>query len=207
LPLASWSFEIEAARLEAERLQSFLDANAWFDERSAVALMKDSPNLTALSGMLSGAPAIAEAFAYEFGISGVLAADLVLRRPRQAFVFIEFEGGLENSLFARPRRQLKRWSAKLDEALAQVLDWDWALGDASASRVLAANLGGPPTDVQYLIVCGRDASLVEAIDRDRLQKRRASVSIGGRPVATFTWDEFAIELQRMLAVFRVERGA
>src|SRR5262245_13884546 len=141
--LTDHSLDLDAARVEVRGMQEFLNKNTFFSERTAVAEFKRSPNATVLIGTLARGMAVADAFKYEFGIHGVVAADLVLRsRSKGTVVFVEFEGGNPDSVFAkRSTNQLRHWSREIEHATGQIVDWCWTIADAGNSSVLMSNLG------------------------------------------------------------------
>lgn len=203
-----WAHRIDLgnARKEAGRLGAFLSHHDFFRERDVVALLRDCPNLTVLAGALGRGMIVADAFKYEFGIEGVVSADLVLRnRSRDAVVFVEFEGGEQNSIFAaRGTRQLRGWSRQVEHATGQIVDWSWALSNANSSELLRHNLGVSVVEAQFLIVCGRDRSLDSDLFRSRFAFRRSRLNIGGSSVVFLTYDGFLQEIRHALTEIGVE---
>jgi hypothetical protein len=197
---------LAAARRELSRLSKFLKTHEFFPERDAVRLLKQSPNLTVLVGTLGRGMILADAFKYEFRIQGVVSADLVLRsKARDRVVFVEFEGGKLGSIFARrSTNQLRQWSREIEHATGQIIDWSWALSDAARSTVLANNLGVGTLDIQYLVVCGRDAALDSEMLRQRFAYRHSKLNIAGNSVVFLTYDGFLREVGHALTEFRTE---
>lgn len=70
-----------------------------------------------------------------------------------------------------------------------MLDWAWIRNDHPNDTVLTAAFGGPIHDSAYLVVCGRDASLVDEMERKRFEHRRFKTRIEGTPVAFLTYDD------------------
>jgi hypothetical protein len=204
--LQAHRLSVAAARRELSVFSEFLKANAAFAEREVVRLLRESPNLTVLIGTLGRGMALADAFKYEFRIQGLVSADLVLRsRARERVFFVEFEGGRPASIFGRTgTSQLREWSREIEHATSQIIDWSWALSDAARSRVLSENLGAGPLNVEYLVVCGRDASLDSELLRERFVYRHARLNIAGSAAVFFTYDGLLREIGHALAEFRTE---
>jgi hypothetical protein len=203
--LSSHRLDLGAARRELASLQKFLNATNEFSERDIVALLKRSPNLTILAGTLGRGMVLADAFKYEFRIQGVVAADLVLRSRTGRIVFVEFEGGTSASIFARrSSNQLRGWSREIEHATGQIIDWSWALADSANSSLLAENLGVSTFDIQYIVVCGRDAELHSDLLRRRFVFRHSKLNIAGNSVVFLTYDGFFKEIRHALTEFRAE---
>jgi hypothetical protein len=203
--LVTHALDVEGAQQELDRLRAFLSSFAFFKERPVVRLLKGSPNLTVLAGVLGRGMILADAFKYEFVIQGVVAADLVLRSRGGRVVFIEFEGGSEDSIFARKStNQLRGWSREIEHATGQIIDWSWALADANNSTLLENNLGIRPVDIQYLVVCGRDSGLDSDLLRHRFAYRHSRLNIAGNSVVFLTYDGFVQEMSHALSELRAE---
>jgi hypothetical protein len=149
---------------------------------------------------------VADSFKYEFGIQGVVYADLVLRNAaRNTAVLVEFEGGEEHSIFSRrSTNHLHDWGAAFDRATGQIIDWAWTMADAAQSAILAQSLGMAGFGIQFVAVCGRDGSIPGAAERQRFEFRRSRLSIAGCTVVVLTYDELAREFRYVLQEIRTE---
>jgi hypothetical protein len=195
-----------SARRELAVLSKYINDHDFFGERDIVRVLKASPNLTVLIGTLARGMILADAFKYEFRIQGVVSADLILRsRGRDRVVLVEFEGGRPGSIFSRrASNQLREWSREIEHATGQIIDWSWALADVAKSKVLASNLGVETLDVQYLVICGRDAALDSELLRQRFTYRHSRLNIAGSSVVFLTYDGFLREVSHALTEFRTE---
>jgi hypothetical protein len=192
-------FDLAAASVELSGLETFLGAHAEFNETTLTnGPMRGWARLACMTGALVGPrPIIGATYRFECVIQGVLRADLVVRRPDDSFVFVEFEGGGPTDLFTGAK-QSRDWSRRIEHATSQVIDWDWALGDNKQTSVLQSGLGAKPDAVYFLIICGRDSGLKDASERERLVHRRESLQIKGRSLSILTWDQYAKELRAQI---------
>lgn len=204
--LTEHALDLSAARAEVRELRDFLESNNFFLERQAVAEFRKRPNATVLIGALARGMVVAEAFKYEFRIHGVVAADLVLRsRNKSTVVFVEFEGGNRDSVFAkRSTNQMRHWSREIEHATGQILDWSWTIADSSNSTVLRSNLGADTYDIQFLVVCGRDQSLDSDLLARRFAFRRSRLNVAGCSIVFVTYDGLLAEIAHALTDLRAE---
>ncbi len=204
--LTEHALDLSAARVEVRGLREFLARNAFFPERKAVAEFRKSPNATVLIGALARGMVVADAFKYEFKIHGVVAADLVLRsRNKSTLVFVEFEGGNPDSVFAkRSTNQMRHWSREIEHATGQIVDWSWIIADSANSTVLRSNLGADTYDIQFLVVCGRDQSLGNDLLGRRFAFRRSRLNVAGSSIVFVTYDGLLAEIAHALVDLRAE---
>jgi Domain of unknown function (DUF4263) len=202
--LSPYRFDLQKAAEETTKLGEYLNRHEYFSERDVVALLKTLPNLTVLMGSLGSRMIIADSFKYEFTIQGAVAADLILRNAsKNTAVFVEFEGGESTSVFARKgTNQLNDWSRQIEHATGQIIDWAWAMSDATNSVLFETNIGMRTFAAQFLIVCGREKSLDTPGKRTRLEFRRKAISVSNYLVTFLTYDELHRELDYALSTIR-----
>jgi hypothetical protein len=182
---------IAAAKRELAEYEAFLQGRGFFLEREAVSFLKVRPHLCSLVQSLNPLRAPpANAYKFEFQIQGIFQADLVVGNTEcQQFVLVEFEGGNENSLFGPScTMQARDWSREMNHGFGQLIDWGWAIDDGRNTSILKNAFGCDHVAAQFLLVCGRDAGMLDQAERGRFFWRANNLIIGNKNAALETYD-------------------
>lgn len=177
------------AESELAELKSFLQSNQTFSETAIIAELKKRLHLSSLIGSLIPGVKKPNRYKFEFSISGVFRADLVVGSSDQrAFVFVEFEDGNRNSLFGPGRtNQLRDWSRRLEHGFGQLIDWAWAIQDGKKTTLFRNAFGCDLAKAEFLLVCGRDSEMDQA-ERERFDWRSTNITVAGTRATTLTFD-------------------
>lgn len=68
--------------------------------------------------------------------------------------------------------------------------------------MLVNGFGGLITTSSYAVICGRDGSLADNVERKRFMHRRSSLKVEGHPALVMTCDEMARAMDDSLAVLK-----
>jgi hypothetical protein len=194
-------FDYRKAEAELDEFRTFLKKNEAFKETEVVKLLKERPHLSCVLGiMVAGLPK-PNAYKFEFQIQGAFKADFVVGNTRDGlFLFVEFEGGEENSLFGpRETNQLRCWSSQLERGFGQLVDWAWALNDLNDT--LKNNLQCDRLQSQFLLICGRD-HFMQGIEKGRFHWRKTNIKIGALVAPCMTYDDVLQYFEDQLAAIR-----
>ncbi len=71
--------------------------------------------------------------------------------------------------------------------------------DHPNDTVLVSGFGGPITTSAYAVICGRDASLRDDVERKRFRHRRDYLKVEGQPALALTYDEMVLTMEDNLA--------
>lgn len=180
-------FSLAAAEAELSALRHWLTATPYCGEREVVARLKSLPALCPLMGMYDGRR-YPTAQKFEFEIGGVFRADFIAGHGRH-FVLIEFEGAEENSIFGPGgTHQMRHWGQQIQHGFSQIADWSWAKNESQQSRIFQSAIGVDQSTETYVLVCGRDSSLV-GHERSRLMWRHGKTSIANCRILFQTYDD------------------
>jgi hypothetical protein len=72
--------------------------------------------------------------------------------------------------------------------------------DHPNDSVLLSGFGGQITASAYAVICGRDASLHDDVERKRFKHRRDSLKVEGQPALVLTYDEMVLQMEDHLNV-------
>jgi Domain of unknown function (DUF4263) len=199
------SFNLKAAENELGQFRTWLKDNADATERVAVTQLKSLPALCPLLGMYDGRkyPTVQK---WEFEIQGVFRADFVAGNPaRKEFVLVEFEGAKEHSIFGPSgTNQMRNWGSQVQHGFSQIADWSWAKNESQHSGIFQSALGADDSTESYVLVCGRDSSLM-GHERSRLLWRHSKTAIAGCRVLFQTYDDLAEHFESCLDFVRSMR--
>jgi Domain of unknown function (DUF4263) len=194
----NWSL----ARAEAE-LNSF---KTWFCGQSFVgerAIVKEIEAREHMCGLLAGTAGFnaPDLIKRELTLRGLFRTDLVLgNNAARQFALIEFEGAEATSIFSgRQTAQYRHWSRQLEHGFGQVTDWAWVKSDAPNDITLTTAFGGVVNASAFLIICGRDASMRDDMEKRRFNHRQNSVKIDGVPARIMTYDDMLKAMEVNLA--------
>lgn len=136
---------------------------------------------------------------FELALQGLFRTDLVLGiAATRQFVLVEFEDAKANSIFAGGHRQCRSWARRLEHGIGQAVDWAWLLADQPNATVLTNAFGGTINHSAYIVVCGRDASLADEMERRRFEFRRHRMQIEGVPLQIVTYDGMIEAMRRQI---------
>lgn len=126
--------------------------------------------------------------------------DLVLgNNGQRRFGLVEFEDAETTSIFKKGTVQYRSWSPRIEHGFSQIIDWAWVRSDHPNDSVLLAGFGGPITTSAYAVICGRDASLIDDVERKRFRYRRDHLKVEGQTALVLTYDEMVLTMDDNLA--------
>lgn len=192
--------DLRLADTELTSFKTWLAAVAFVGETSIVSEIKKRRHMACLLSSTLGLPA-PDLIKFELALKGMFRTDLVLGNDGQRrFGLIEFEDADAASIFKRGTAQYRFWSPRIEHGFSQILDWAWVRSDHPNDSVLLAGFGGPITTSAYAVICGRDASLANDVERRRFKHRREYLKVEGQPALVLTYDEMVRSMEDNLAV-------
>lgn len=198
----SIKFNLNRADQELTSFKAWLLANGFVGETTIVAEIKARPQMACLLGSSLGIEA-PDMIKFELELKGMFRTDLVLgNHATRRFGLIEFEDATANSIFKAGTKQYRYWAPRIEHGFSQVIDWAWVRQDHPNDSVIVNGFGGQIIATSYAVICGRDASLRDDLERKRFVHRRSSLSIEGRPALVMTYDEMVRYMDDNLAVFK-----
>ena len=196
----SIKFDLKLADTELASFKSWLTSISFIGETAIVAQIKARPHMTCLLASTLGLPA-PDMIKFELTLKGMFRTDLVLgNNSQRKFGLVEFEDADENSIFSRGTTQYRYWAPRLEHGFGQILDWAWVRYDHPNDSVLLNGFGGLITASAYAVICGRDASLRDDVERKRFRHRRDNLKVEGQPALVLTYDEMILNMEDNLAV-------
>jgi Shedu protein SduA, C-terminal len=188
-------FGARRAEQELGEFKLFLEQNDFFSETQVVKLLRDKPHLSCLIGTLT-LGLVPTQYKFEFHILGAFKADLVVGNIDQKdFVFVEFEGGEERSIFSSRRtNQMRDWSQQMGHGFGQLVDWAWAINGNQHSDLFKNALGCDGWSAAFLLVCGRESNLNDT-ELKRVLWRGKNVLLQGQHATFLTYDGLRTFLQ------------
>ncbi|HET8997717.1 MAG TPA: Shedu anti-phage system protein SduA domain-containing protein, partial [Acetobacteraceae bacterium] len=161
-------FELSQAESQLLQFRAWLNETPYAIEQVATKRLRSLPALCPLLGMYDGRkyPTVQK---WEFEIQGVFRADFIAGNPaRKEFVLVEFEGAEQHSIFGPSgTNQMRNWGDQIEHGFSQIADWTWAKNESQHSRIFQAALGADESVESYVLICGRDSSLIDH-ERSRL---------------------------------------
>jgi hypothetical protein len=195
----SIKFDLKLADRELKSFKRWLTGVAFVGETAIVSEIKTRSHMACSLASTLGLPA-PDMIKFELALKGMFRTDLVLGNDSQRkFGLIEFEDAQEDSIFKRGSRQYRHWSPRLEHGFGQILDWAWVRSDHPHDTVLLNGFGGVITASAYAVICGRDASLRDDVERKRFRHRRDSLRVEGQPALVLTYDEMVRHIEDNLA--------
>lgn len=202
------TYSLAKAEAELVSFRAWLDSRDFFGETDVVAEIRTREQMCCLLASNAGFSA-PDLIGFELGLKGMFRTDLVFGNDHfRQFTLIEFEDAKRTSIFSGGSKQYRHWSRRLEHGFGQVLDWAWIRTDHPDDTVLTAAFGGRIVESAYIVVCGRDTSLLDDIERKRFEHRRSEVRIEGKPVRLLTYDgmvramELSLESAKSFAILR-----
>ena len=201
------ALDFEQAAEELSEFRTFLEENTSFSETQVVKELRTRPHLSCLIGSLIAGVSRANVYKFEFQIQGVFRADLVVGNLQQKrFVLVEFEGGETHSIFGPGQtNQMRNWSRQLEHGLGQLVDWAWALQDASHTQILKNNFGCEDISTVFLLVCGRDG-LMDPTEQKRFFWRSNNILLSGTRATCLTYDGLLLFFETTIEAIRSYRA-
>jgi len=196
----SIKFNLALADSELKSFKSWLAGVKFVGETIIVNEIKARPQMACLLASTLGLQA-PDMIKFELALKGMFRTDLVLGNDgTRRFGLIEFEDARENSIFKKGTAQYRYWSPRIEHGFSQILDWAWVRADHPSDSVLVSGFGGQITASAYAVICGRDASLLDDVERKRFIHRRDNLKIEGQAALVLTYDEMVRYMDDSLAV-------
>jgi len=196
----SIKFDLKLADAELTSFKSWLAKETFVGEKAIVAEIKARRHMACLLASTLGLPA-PDMIKFELTLKGMFRTDLVLGNDGQRkFGLIEFEDAEENSIFKKGTTQYRYWAPRLEHGFGQILDWAWVRSDHPNDSVLLSGFGGAITASAYAVICGRDTSLRDEVERKRFRHRRDHLKVEGQPALVLTYDEMVLNMENNLTV-------
>lgn len=198
----SISFNLSDADIQLTSFKSWLAGQAFVGETAIVSEIKARPHMACLLASTLGLEA-PDMIRFELALKGMFRTDLVLgNNASRKFGLIEFEDAMANSIFKKGTGQYRYWAPRIEHGFSQIIDWAWVRHDHPNDAVLVSGFGGTFTTSSYAVICGRDASLADDIERKRFMHRRSSLKVEGHPALVMTYDEMVRAMDDSLAVLK-----
>jgi Shedu protein SduA, C-terminal len=188
---------------EVDEFRHFLTTKPHGERKEFLPFFTKHPQLCVYLGSLNGAVRSATHTAAEFSLWGDFTCDLMAGSPHdKAFVCIEFEDAVKNSVF-RPEagRKNSHWGTRAEHGISQVNDWLFRISREVGADVLERDLGARHVNLMGVVVIGRSAD-ISTYDRLRLDWRSQNSSVGGAHLNIFTYDDLFEWLEGRLAMLR-----
>jgi hypothetical protein len=205
--LRSLTLDWTQAEKDLVNFKSWFQSNKRFNEKKVVDELKKYDHLCLLIAYLGDirAPGV---YKHEFEIQGVFRADYVVGDiKKKKFLWVEFEGGEENSIFGpKKTNQMREWGAQLQHGFSQISDWTWAKNDNQQSKVLQSNFGCTEMSEEFVLICGRSDSL-DSTELSRLEWRRKTTAIAGARVQFLIYDDLIDHFDAQMDVYRAALAA
>jgi len=196
----SIKFNLTLADLELTSFKAWLATVKFVGETVIVNEIKSRPHMACLLASTLGLEA-PDMIKFELALKGMFRTDLVLGNDgARRFGLIEFEDAEENSIFKKGTAQYRYWAPRIEHGFSQVIDWAWVRADHPNDSVLVSGFGGPITASAYAVICGRDASLRDDVERKRFRHRRDHLKVEGQTALVLTYDEMVQYMEDNLRV-------
>jgi hypothetical protein len=196
-------FNPKKCRTELNAFRKLLHSKSNLSERDDIQpLFKTSRHLTAYIGTVFPDIGPAPQIAYEFSLSGLFSADILLgNQAKQVYAFIELEDGRESSIFKKAgKKATKEWSPRLEHGFSQMVDWFYSLDDQKKTDEFRDVFGHGYIRLFGLLLIGRNAGLSEK-DRRRLTWRTDKVLVDSNKIHCLTFDTLFETLDEQLTFY------
>ena len=199
---SSISFDLSIADTELSSFKAWLATKKFVGETEIVAEIKARTHMACLLASTLGLEA-PDMIRFELALKGMFKTDLVLgNNASRKFGLIEFEDAEDTSIFKKGTGQYRYWSSRIEHGFSQIIDWAWVRQDHPNDTVLTNGFGGQITTSSYAVICGRDASLRDDVERKRFAHRRSSLKVEGHPALVMTYDEMVRAMDDSLTVLK-----
>src|SRR3990167_10291878 len=196
----SITFNLTLADSELTSFKAWLTGVTFVGETAIVNEIKARPHMACLLASTLGLQA-PDMIKFELALKGMFRTDLVLGNDgTRRFGLIEFEDAEANSIFKKGTAQYRYWSPRIEHGFSQIMDWAWVRADHPGDSVLVNGFGGPITASAYAVICGRDMSLRDDVERKRFAHRRDHLKVEGQTALVLTYDEMVRYMEDNLAV-------
>lgn len=198
----SIQFNLSDADVQLTTFKTWLATQKFVGETSIVTEIKTRPHMACLLASTLGLEA-PDMIRFELSLKGMFRTDLVLgNNGARKFGLIEFEDAMENSIFKKTTGQYRSWAPRIEHGFSQIVDWAWVRQDHPHDTVLVNGFGGAITTSSYAVICGRDTSLADDVERKRFAHRRSSLKVEGHPALVLTYDEMVRAMEDSMAVLK-----
>lgn len=195
-------FNLTDAGAQLTSFKMWLATQGFVGETAIVDEIKSRPHMACLLASTLGLEA-PDLIRFELALKGMFRTDLVLgNNGSRKFGLIEFESALANSIFKNGTSQYRYWAPRIEHGFSQIIDWAWVRQDHPSDTVLVNGFGGLIATSSYAVICGRDASLLDDVERKRFAHRRASLKVEGHPALVMTYDEMVRAMEDSLSVLK-----
>lgn len=195
-------FNLADADRQLNSFRDWLHDETFVGEAEIVAQIKQRPHMACLLASTLGLEA-PDLIRFELALKGMFRTDLVLgNHGTRRFGLIEFEDATEHSIFKKGAAQYRQWAPRIEHGFSQIVDWAWVRQDHPNDTVLVNGFGGPISTSCYAVICGRDDSLRDDVERKRFAHRRSSLKIEGHPALVMTYDEMVRAMSDSLRVLK-----
>jgi hypothetical protein len=204
----SIAFNFAESKRQVEEFRNLLESKPDLKERDDILpFFKARPELSALCGLYGASLRRCDLVAWEHGLFGDFACDLVVGdSARHAFAFIEFEDALPQSLFRKVgKKATTEWSDRFEHGFSQIIDWFYKLADRRNSDDCEVRFGKRAIDYVGILVVGRDDHLQPG-EKLRFEWRRQHVIVDSRKVLCLTFDELCADLLERLESIALTRA-
>lgn len=192
-------YVLKTAEDELTSFKEWLASVSFVDETTIVTEIKQRRHMACLLGGMLQLPS-PDMIKFELALKGMFRTDLVLGNDRaRKFALIEFEGAEKQSIFKRGTKQYRYWAPQIEHGFGQILDWAWVRNDHPDDSVLKNGFGGSIAVSSYAVICGRDASLRDDVERKRFKHRRDCLRVEGLTALVLTYDDMVREIDATLA--------
>ena len=200
-------FNLNAFRDELQEFHSLLGSKAKLGEREIQRFLKPKHQLTSLLGTFSTEIGPADRIGFEFPVFGDFVADVIVgRKERGAYLLIELEDALPNSLFVKVgKKSTREWGRRFEHGFSQLVDWFRLLDDVKNTERFAGDFGRGHVSWEGMLIVGRSDELTDA-ERGRLKWRANRVTINGHKITCFTYDDVYTDLNRQLGYYTAASG-
>ena len=189
---------MKQAEIELDSFKTWFAGKVYIGETEIVAELRSRPRMCLLLASV-GAIQAPDLIRFELTLKGLFRTDLAVGHDEtRRFVLVEFEDALSNSLFSRGTAQYRYWSRRLEHGIGQVIDWAWLRANNPNEIVLNAAFGGAINYSACLVVCGRDVSIADELERRRFEFRRHRMAIEGIPIQILTHDGMIKAMEQQL---------
>lgn len=198
----SIKFNLSTAETELNSFKSWLSGIGFIGETPIVAEIKQRPHMACLLASTLGLER-PDLIKFELALKGMFRTDLVLGNDgTRRFGLVEFEDAEATSIFKKGTSQYRYWAPRIEHGFSQIVDWAWVRQDHPNDSVLMAGFGGTITTSAYAVICGRDASLLDDVERKRFKHRRSFMKVEGNPALIMTYDEMVRDMDNSLTVLK-----
>ena len=202
-------FDVDRCRIETQELRDWLARKTDLKERKDVLpFFKARKQLSAFIGSYHPDIERNDLVAHEFPLFGDFTCDLVVGdSQKKAYVFVEFEDALPDSIFIkRGTKTTPEWSPRFEHGFGQIVDWFFKLHDEGNTIGFENKFGNRIIGHMGLLVIGRTEAMGKR-EEQRLRWRQEFVLLNSKQVACKTFDQLYEDLQGRLDRYSIAEKA